>query len=116
MTLLIPGASSVLNAKISPVVVYSICDSFLRRNEGQERVIGILLGSTDSNGTCHVRSCFTVIHSEQDGEVRPLFPLFCAFLKVLLQSISPWLFFAFPINQSASILSAIDFTIKTMGI
>lgn len=71
MTLLIPGASTVLNAKISPVVIYSICDSFLRRNEGQDRVIGILLGSIDSNGTCHVRSCFTVIHSEQDGEASP---------------------------------------------
>lgn len=68
--LLIPGTSTVLAAKIHPVVIYSICDSYIRRNADQDRVIGTLLGSVGSDGVVDVRSCFTVIHSEQDGEVR----------------------------------------------
>ena len=68
-SLLVPQSSPVTSVQVHPVVIYQICDSFIRRNEGQERVIGTLLGNIEG-GVAVVKNCFTVIHSEQDGEVR----------------------------------------------
>jgi translation initiation factor 3 subunit F len=55
---------------INPVVLFSILDHYLRRNEGQERVIGTLLGVRSDDGTeVEIRNCFNVPHQENDSEV-----------------------------------------------
>lgn len=56
------------NVKIHPVVLFSIIDHFTRRNEGQERVIGTLLG-TVRDGEIEVRNCFPVPHNETEEQV-----------------------------------------------
>lgn len=45
-----------------PVVIVSILDHFIRRNEGH-RVIGTLLG-VNNDGVIEIRSCFPVPHTE----------------------------------------------------
>ncbi|KAJ1965063.1 hypothetical protein GGI12_001014 [Dipsacomyces acuminosporus] len=55
---------------IHPVVLFSILDHFLRRNENQERVIGTLLGVRSDDGrVVEVRSCFAVPHFETEDQV-----------------------------------------------
>lgn len=54
--------------KVLPVVYFSILDHFLRRNEGQDRVIGTLLG-TITGLNVEVTSCFPVPHNETDEQV-----------------------------------------------
>ncbi|KAI8321627.1 Mov34-domain-containing protein [Martensiomyces pterosporus] len=55
---------------IHPVVLFSILDHFLRRNDNQERVIGTLLGVRSDDGrVVEVRSCFAVPHFETDDQV-----------------------------------------------
>ena len=53
---------------IHPVVLFSIVDSYERRNEDAKRVIGTLLGVTDKNSV-EIRSCFGVPHNESEDEV-----------------------------------------------
>jgi len=53
---------------VHPVVLFSIVDSFERRNEDARRVIGTLLGVCDKN-TVEITNCFTVPHNESDDEV-----------------------------------------------
>lgn len=43
-SLALPGTPASLTAKVHPLVLFNVCDSYIRRNEGQERVIGALLG------------------------------------------------------------------------
>jgi translation initiation factor 3 subunit F len=62
------GASSV-GCKLHPVVLFNILDHFTRRNEGQERVIGTLLGAVTSDGTIEVKNCFPVPHTENAEQV-----------------------------------------------
>lgn len=40
------GLSTNLIVKIHPVVLFTICDSYERRNDSQYRVIGTLLGKS----------------------------------------------------------------------
>ncbi|KAJ1936593.1 hypothetical protein FBU59_005002 [Linderina macrospora] len=55
---------------IHPVVLFSILDHFLRRNDNQERVIGTLLGVRSDDGRIvEIRSCFAVPHFETDDQV-----------------------------------------------
>ncbi|KAJ8605153.1 hypothetical protein CTAYLR_000496 [Chrysophaeum taylorii] len=61
-----PAAATTV--KVHPLVVFSILDHFIRRQEGQERVIGTLLGSRDE-ATVEVQNAFAVPHSEKEGEV-----------------------------------------------
>jgi len=49
---------------IHPVVIISVLDHHIRRNEG-ERVIGTLLGVVN-DGVVEIRNCFPVLHSEAD--------------------------------------------------
>jgi len=51
--------------EIHPVVLFSILDHFIRRNENQERVIGTLLGSIH-DGVVYISDCFTVPHTERE--------------------------------------------------
>jgi len=53
---------------VRPVVLFSIIDHYSRREDGQERVIGTLLG-TEVNGVTQVCSCFPVPHTETDDQV-----------------------------------------------
>lgn len=60
-------ASVILGAQVSvkvhPVVIFNILDQFLRRSEGQDRVIGTLLG-VNVDGVIEIRNCFPVPHTE----------------------------------------------------
>lgn len=56
------------SVKVHPTVLYTICDAYIRRNEGQRRVIGALLGTT-SDGVVEVKSCYAVPHSETNDQV-----------------------------------------------
>ncbi|XP_074652591.1 eukaryotic translation initiation factor 3 subunit F-like [Tubulanus polymorphus] len=60
--------ASSLVCRVHPVVLFSIVDSFERRNEDARRVIGTLLGTYDK-GSVEVTNCFTVPHNESDDEV-----------------------------------------------
>ncbi|XP_070551316.1 eukaryotic translation initiation factor 3 subunit F-like [Ptychodera flava] len=53
---------------VHPVVFFSICDSYERRNEDAKRVIGTLLG-TNIHGVVEVTNCFSVPHNESEDEV-----------------------------------------------
>mmetsp|Transcript_34113 Transcript_34113/g.61501 ORF Transcript_34113/g.61501 Transcript_34113/m.61501 type:complete len:286 (-) Transcript_34113:196-1053(-) len=59
--------SNISSVKVSPVVVLSICDAYLRRKENSSRVIGSLLG-TYSDGVVEIKSCFPVPITEASGE------------------------------------------------
>lgn len=54
--------------RVRPVVLFSIIDHYSRREEGQERVIGTLLG-TEVNGVTEICSCFPVPHTETEEQV-----------------------------------------------
>jgi len=58
---------TTLTVKLHPVVLFSIVDHYVRRSEGQARVIGTLLG-TVHNGVVDVRNCFPVPHVEKSDE------------------------------------------------
>ncbi|KAI7824492.1 Mov34-domain-containing protein [Kickxella alabastrina] len=55
---------------VHPVVLFSILDHYLRRNENQERVIGTLMGVRSDDGrVVEIRSCFAVPHFETSDQV-----------------------------------------------
>jgi len=49
--------------KVHPVVIFNILDHFIRRNEGQPRVIGTLTG-INVEGIIEIRNSFPVPHTE----------------------------------------------------
>merc|ERR1719375_1264773 len=55
--------------KVSSEVVINILDAYVRRNEGQERVIGTLLGSVTEGGKVDVRNAYAVPHNESSEQV-----------------------------------------------
>ncbi|KAJ8297539.1 hypothetical protein KUTeg_024542, partial [Tegillarca granosa] len=57
-----------LVCRIHPVVLFSIVDSYERRNEDARRVIGTLLGQYDK-GAVEITNCFAVPHNESEDEV-----------------------------------------------
>ncbi|XP_033742520.1 eukaryotic translation initiation factor 3 subunit F-like [Pecten maximus] len=57
-----------LVCRVHPVVLFSIIDSYERRNEDAKRVIGTLLGVYDK-GAVEVTNCFAVPHNESEDEV-----------------------------------------------
>uniref|UniRef100_A0A0E0DKT9 Eukaryotic translation initiation factor 3 subunit F n=1 Tax=Oryza meridionalis TaxID=40149 RepID=A0A0E0DKT9_9ORYZ len=66
--LLFPSTSST-SARVEAVVVFNICDSYVRRPDQAERVIGTLLGSVLPDGTVHVRNSYVVPHNESPDQV-----------------------------------------------
>mmetsp|Transcript_14200 Transcript_14200/g.40249 ORF Transcript_14200/g.40249 Transcript_14200/m.40249 type:complete len:284 (+) Transcript_14200:165-1016(+) len=66
--LALAGSGSVTSVKISPVVLFTICDSYIRRNDGTERVIGTLLGNI-TDGVANITNCYTVPHNESMDQV-----------------------------------------------
>ncbi|UPR04453.1 subunit F of translation initiation factor 3 [Chloropicon primus] len=55
--------------KLTSEVVIDVLDSYVRRNEGQERVIGTLLGTVNENGKVDVRTAYAVPHNESSEQV-----------------------------------------------
>merc|ERR1711865_89420 len=60
--------SSIGHCKVHPAVVFTILDHHSRRKEGQERVIGTLLGS-NVDGVIEIENCFPVPHNENEEQV-----------------------------------------------
>lgn len=54
--------------KIHPVALFTIVDSYERRQEFDKRVIGTCLGVKEK-GVVEIRSCYAVPHNETDEEV-----------------------------------------------
>lgn len=52
--------------RVQPVVLFTICDAYVRRNAGQRRVIGALLGAV-SEGVVEVRSAYAVPFTDDQG-------------------------------------------------
>ena len=65
----IPSSSTGLTARLHPTVPFNICDSFVRRNDQSDRVIGTLLGSISSDGTVDIRNSYSVPHNESSDQV-----------------------------------------------
>jgi len=62
--------SRSFTVSVNPVVLFSILDHYLRRQENQDRVIGTLLGVRSENGNeVEVRNCFPVPHNETPEQV-----------------------------------------------
>jgi len=64
-----PSGPTGVVAKLHPTVLFNICDSYIRRNDQQERVIGTLCGSISSDGTVEIRNSYAVPHSEMADQV-----------------------------------------------
>jgi len=58
-----------LTAKVHPLVIFNICDCFVRRPDQADRVIGTLLGSLLPDGTVDVRNSYAVPHNESSDQV-----------------------------------------------
>ncbi|EFA83343.1 Mov34/MPN/PAD-1 family protein [Heterostelium album PN500] len=56
---------SQLTVKVHPVVIFNILDHYIRRHDGQDRVIGTLLGY-NNDGVVEIKNSFPVVHSEGD--------------------------------------------------
>ncbi|DBA99108.1 TPA: hypothetical protein ACH3X1_014242 [Trebouxia sp. C0004] len=64
----LPVGQTSITVRVQPVVLFSICDAYIRRNEGKARVIGTLLGSI-SDGVVDIRECYAVPHNESMDQV-----------------------------------------------
>ncbi|KAF8458545.1 putative eukaryotic translation initiation factor 3 subunit EifCf [Kalaharituber pfeilii] len=63
-------STAPLNVIIHPQALFSMLDHSLRRNEGQERVIGTLLGVRSEDGSeVEIRNSFAVGHNESQEQV-----------------------------------------------
>lgn len=62
-------SSTNLIAKVHPLVIFNICDCFVRRPDQAERVIGSLLGSVLPDGTVDIRNSYAVPHNESSDQV-----------------------------------------------
>ncbi|KAL6291066.1 hypothetical protein ACE6H2_008576 [Prunus campanulata] len=63
------SSSSSLSAKVHPLVIFNICDCYVRRPDQAERVIGTLLGSVLPDGTVDIRNSYAVPHNESADQV-----------------------------------------------
>lgn len=71
------AVSSPLTAKVHPLVIFNICDCYVRRPDQAERVIGTLLGSILPDGTVDIRNSYVVPHNEFSDQVWLFFICFC---------------------------------------
>jgi translation initiation factor 3 subunit F len=67
--LLLPTSGNHLSVRVHPVVLFTICDAYIRRNEKQDRVIGTLLGVVVDN-VVEIKNCFVVPHNESSEQVQ----------------------------------------------
>lgn len=82
--LLSPAFGHQVECTISPLVVFSVLDHYMRRSEGQERVIGTLLGA-NNDGHLEITNCFPVPHTEGETVSRGFFFSAPALLSHALQ-------------------------------
>ncbi|KAJ4977988.1 hypothetical protein NE237_008768 [Protea cynaroides] len=61
--------STSLSAKVHPVVIFNICDCYVRRPDQADRVIGTLLGSISPDGIVDIRNSYAVPHNESSDQV-----------------------------------------------
>ncbi|KAI6684974.1 hypothetical protein NL676_030887 [Syzygium grande] len=61
--------STSLSARVHPLVIFNICDCYVRRPDQAVRVIGTLLGSVLPDGTVDIRNSYAVPHNEFSGQV-----------------------------------------------
>lgn len=66
--LALASSANASSAKVNPLVLFNICDSYIRRNEGAERVIGTLMGNI-IDGVASITNCYTVPHNESLDQV-----------------------------------------------
>lgn len=82
------------SARVHPVVVFNICDCYVRRSDQAERVIGTLLGSVLPDGTVDIRNSYAVPHNESSDQVGSLtffclpFPACCILFLVSVIALS----------------------------
>ncbi|KAK3804937.1 MAG: maintenance of mitochondrial structure and function-domain-containing protein [Benniella sp.] len=58
------------STSVNPLVFFSILDHYLRRNAGQDRVIGTLLGVRSEDGAeVEIKGCYPVPHLETQDQV-----------------------------------------------
>lgn len=59
------------STSVNPLVFFSILDHYLRRNAGQDRVIGTLLGVRSEDGSeVEIKGCYPVPHLETEDQVK----------------------------------------------
>ncbi|CAH8384783.1 unnamed protein product [Eruca vesicaria subsp. sativa] len=63
------ATTAILTARIHPLVIFNVCDCFVRRPDSAERVIGTLLGSILPDGTVDIRNSYAVPHNESSDQV-----------------------------------------------
>ncbi|KMZ64583.1 Eukaryotic translation initiation factor 3 subunit F [Zostera marina] len=63
------SSATSVNARVHPVVLFNICDCYVRRPDQSDRVIGTLLGSVSSDGTVEIQNSYAVPHSESSDQV-----------------------------------------------
>jgi translation initiation factor 3 subunit F len=68
-TVLQLAATAPVLAKVHPLVIFNICDCYVRRPDQAERVIGTLLGSVLPDGTIDIRNSYAVPHNESSDQV-----------------------------------------------
>ena len=61
-----------IRVQIHPVALFTIVDSYKRRQDASRRVIGTLLGVKERAGLVEIRSGYPVPHNETEEEVRQL--------------------------------------------
>ena len=61
-----------IRVQIHPVALFTIVDSYERRQDASRRVIGTLLGVKERAGLVEIRSGYPVPHNETEEEVRGL--------------------------------------------
>ncbi|GAB2285761.1 Eukaryotic translation initiation factor 3 subunit F [Dionaea muscipula] len=66
---LLPFGSPATTVKVHPLVIFNICDCYVRRPDQADRVIGTLLGSVLPDGTVDVRNSYAVPHNEYSDQV-----------------------------------------------
>ena len=66
----LPVGPAGIAVSVQPAVLLNICDAYIRRNDGQARVIGTLLGAI-TDGVVDIRNCYAVPHNETNDQARP---------------------------------------------
>ena len=79
----LPVGQTSITVRVQPVVLFSVCDAYIRRNEGKDRVIGTLLGSI-SDGVVDIRECYAVPHNESMDQVS-----LCLVLPAIIRCLEP---------------------------
>lgn len=69
MIVLGSGANTI-RVVVQPVVLFSICDAYIRRSYGQKRVIGTLLGTVEAGGVIELRSSYAIPFQESADQVQ----------------------------------------------